>query len=260
MSRGPLFYMDGPLRQLLLTSHSFYVEQARKRLLSQFGDIEAEANKASEEWLNQASHRFNPDEHDPGDFYEAAHQEGIAFYELLSDMARQTRLSVVAGIFHEWEKQLREWLVREIWHWHRGDHVKAKIWAADFPEIAALLAGFGWDIRNAGYFRTLDACRLVVNAYKHGDGKSLDDLRSRFPEYLPDPLDGTGLPPTDLEYRDHTNLSVSDEQIQSFSNAIIEFWQRVPESIVASQYVDAPKWFEKAFLKDRPDLKQANSK
>ena len=70
MSRGPLFYMDGPLRQLLLTSHSFYVEQARKRLLSQFGDIEAEAHKASEEWLNQASHCFNPDEHDPGDFYE----------------------------------------------------------------------------------------------------------------------------------------------------------------------------------------------
>ena len=40
MSSGPLLYMDGSFRQLLLTSHSFYVEQARKRLLSHFGDIE----------------------------------------------------------------------------------------------------------------------------------------------------------------------------------------------------------------------------
>jgi hypothetical protein len=260
MNSGPLFYMDGPLRQLLLTSHSFYVEQARKRLLSQFGDIEAEADKATEEWLNHASHRFNPDEHDPGDFYEAAHQEGLAFYELLSDMARQTRLSVVAGMFHEWEKQLREWLVHNISHWHRGDNVKAKVWGADFPEVAAVLAGFGWDFRNTGYFRMLDACRLVVNVYKHGDGKSLDGLRSRFPEFLSDPLDGTGLPAIDIDYRNHTNLSVSDEQIQSFSDSIVEFWRNVPERIVASEYVDAPEWFEKAFLKDRPDLKQANSK
>jgi hypothetical protein len=63
-----------------------------------------------------------------------------------------------------------------------------------------------------------------------------------------------------MEYRDHTNLSVSNEQIQSFSDAIIEFWQSVPERIVASQYVDAPEWFEKAFSKDRPNLKQANSR
>ncbi len=260
MSKGPLFYMDGPLRYLLLEGHSFYVAQARKRLLSRFDDIEAEAIRASEEWLNQTRHLFNPDEHDPGDFYEAAHQEGIAFYELLSDMARQTRLSVVAGMFHEWEKQLREWLVREIWHWHHGDNVKARIWAADFPEIAAALAGSGWDTRRADFFRTLDACRLVVNVYKHGDGRSLADLRSRFPEYLPDPLNGTAFPPTDMEYRDHKSLSVSDEQIVSFSEAIVEFWRAVPEKIVASQYVNAPEWFEKAFLKDRPDLKQANRK
>lgn len=258
MSRQPLLYMDGPFRQLVLTSHNFYVEQARKRLLSQFGDIEAEAHRASEEWLNQASHRFNANEHDPGDFYETSHQEGIAFYELLSEMARQTRLSVVAGMFHEWEKQLREWLVREIWHWHRGDNVKAKIWAVDFSEIAALLAGFGWDIRNADYFRTLDACRLVVNVYKHGDGKSLGDLRSRFPEYLPDPLDGTGLPPTEMEYRHHTNLSVGEEQIQAFADGIVAFWQAVPETIGGSQDINVPEWFEKACYKDRPGLKQAD--
>lgn len=116
MSERVLFMMWGPFRESLIKAHAFYVEQARKRLLSQFGDIEAEANKAPEEWLEQTSHLFNPEQHDPGDFYEAAHEAGIEFYELLRDMRRQTRLSVVAGMFHEWDKQLRDWLTQEIRH------------------------------------------------------------------------------------------------------------------------------------------------
>lgn len=115
-----LFQMWGPFRQSLIDGHLFYVEQARKRLLTQFENIEAEADKASEDWLENNSHRFDPDRDDPGSFYEAAGEAGIEFYRLLSDMRDQTQLSVVAGMFHEWDKQLRDWLVREIGHWHRG--------------------------------------------------------------------------------------------------------------------------------------------
>lgn len=38
------------------------------------------------------------------------------------------------------------------------------------------------------YFPKLDACRLVVNVYKHGKGTALNQLRSRYPEYLADPF------------------------------------------------------------------------
>ena len=41
-----LFQMWGPFRQSLIDGHLFYVEQARKRLLTQFENIEAEADKA----------------------------------------------------------------------------------------------------------------------------------------------------------------------------------------------------------------------
>lgn len=260
MSGFVLFQMWGPFRQSLIKSHLFYVEQARKRLLSQFDDIEADADRAAEDWLEQSGQNFNPDRHDPGEFYEAANDVGIEFYGLLSDMREQTRLSVVAGMFHEWDKQLRDWLAREIQHWHRGDNATLKVWSADFGQIADLLESLGWNVRSADYFRTLDACRLVVNVHKHGEGKSLDELRSHFPEYLHDPFNGSGSAYSDTKYRDHSHLKVTDEQFQAFSNAILAFWRDIPENVLDSQMSDVPDWFGKAILKDRAELEQASKK
>ncbi|MBK8770294.1 MAG: hypothetical protein K2X00_18360 [Nitrospiraceae bacterium] len=258
MSDYVLFQMWGPFRKSLIAGHMFYVEQARKRLLSQFEDIEAEADKAAEDWLQKSSGRFDPERHDPGDFYEAANEAGIEFYTLLSDMRDQTRLSVVAGMFHEWDKQVRDWLVREIQHWHHGDAAALKVWSADFPQIAELLESLGWPISSAEYFQRLDACRLVVNVYKHGKGKSLDDLKLKYPEYLHDPFSGAGGGFSSLEYRDHTHLKISDAQFQAFSDAIVLFWQGVPENIFESEVKDVPDWFGKAILKDRTGQKQAS--
>src|SRR5205085_11651478 len=105
----------------------------------------------------------------------------------------------------------------------------------------------------ADYFRTLDACRLVVNVYKHGEGKSLDELRSNFPEYLDDPFHGSGGTFSDTKYRDHSHLKVSDAQFQAFSDAILAFWRDVPENVFDSQVIDVPDWFGKAILKDRAE-------
>lgn len=260
MSGYVLFQMWEPFRQSLIKGHLFYVEQARKRLLSQFNDIEADANLAAEEWLEQIGQHFDPDRHNHEDFYDAANDVGIEFYGLLSDMREQTRLSVVAGMFHEWDKQLRDWLAREIQHWHRGDNATSKVWSADFGQIADLLECFGWDVRSAGYFRTLDACRLVVNVYKHGEGKSLDELRNGYPEYFADPFIGTGGAWSGQKYLDHAHLKVSEDQFQSFSDAVLAFWRDVPENVDDSQMTEVPDWFGKAILKDITESQQANKK
>lgn len=246
-----LFQMWGPFRQSLIEGHLFYVEQARKRLLSQFDDIEAEADRAAEEWLERSSGQFDPDRHDPSDFYESANDAGIEFYGLLSDMRDQTRLNVVAGMFHEWDKQLRDWLVHEIQRGHGGDNTTLKVWSADFGQIADLLESLGWDIRRADYFRTLDACRLVVNVYKHGEGKSLNELKKNYPDYLDDPFGGSGGVFSDVKHRDHTHLKVSDGQFHAFADAIVAFWREVPENVVDSNVADVPEWLGKAIRKDR---------
>ena len=42
-----LFQMGEPIRARLIRGHKFYVEQAQKRLLSQFQNIEEESDKYS---------------------------------------------------------------------------------------------------------------------------------------------------------------------------------------------------------------------
>ncbi len=133
----------------------------------QFDD--ADADRAAEELAEQSGQNFNPDRRDPGEFYEVANDVGIEFYAP-SDMREQTRLSVVAGSVSRVGQTAARLLAREIQHWHRGGNADSKVWSADFGQIADLLGSFGWNVRSADYFRTLDACRLVVNVHKHGEG------------------------------------------------------------------------------------------
>jgi hypothetical protein len=245
-----LFQMWAPFRQSLIRGQAFYFEQAQNRLLSQFANIEAEADRAAEEWLKQAATHFDPDRHDPGTFEEAAYDACIEFYQLLSDMRDDTILSIVAGMFHRWDKQLRDWLVREIRHWHLGANTSQKVWAADFAQIVELLECLGWNVKSQAYYKTFDAMRLVVNVYKHGEGKSLADLKRDYPAYLDDQLICDDQLVYRMEFVDHRHLKVNEVQLKEFSEAIVAFWRHVPENTLESSCTLAPSWFEKAMQKD----------
>lgn len=241
-----LFQMWEPFRKHIISNHRFYIVQSEKRLLSQFQNLEEEADKYAEEWLEQAGQNFDPECDDPGAYYEQANDESIEFYQMLEDMQNQTRLSVIAGMFHAWDKQLRSWLGKEIFHWHFGEEVQRALWKVNFGDIADLLECFGWPIRLKSYFASLDRCRLVVNAYKHGNFGAFDDLKKTFPEFIQG-YDTTK--DTYLQYADHTDLVATAAHIAEFSDAIIAFWQDVPENVFEEDLLQVPSWFEKALKK-----------
>ncbi len=245
-----IFHMWERFRKQLIASHQFYVDQAQTRLLSQFKNMEEEANKYADEWLEKTGQHFDPDRHDPGDFYVQAHEESIEFYQMLEDMLNRTRLSVLAGIFHEWDKQLRDWIVKEGRNWGCGNAVNKSIWKANFVEIINLLEAFGWEIRTKDYFSLLDKYRLVVNAYKHGNGGAFEDLKTKYPEFIQTFGDAY---PFYLEHADHTDLIVGEAQIAEFSNAIVEFWKDAPEYIYEKESLNVPDWFAKAYDKDQSE-------
>ncbi|MFZ6727684.1 hypothetical protein ACO0K2_19545 [Undibacterium sp. MH2W] len=230
MSEYVLLHMWDPFREMLIERHKFYVAQERIKLLSRFDDMECEANNAANEWIRRASRSFDADQDDIGAVYEAADAERIALYQLLKDMHKDVSLAVVAGMFHEWDKQLRHWLVHEIRHWHHGDEVRAKVWAQDFCGIVEFFSCLGWDIRNRSYFPMLDACRLVVNVYKHGNGKSFQDLKQRYSEYLDIPSNRIAVEILGMDCVDFRDLTVTEAQIDRFSDAIISFWGDVPKT------------------------------
>lgn len=243
-------YMWEPYRQQLIANQNFYVEQGRKRLLSQFQDVSDEADKFADEWLSRSNQWFDPDRHDPDDFQEQAYEKSIDFYNLLTDMHDQTRLNVIAGMYHEWEKQLREWLSGELSRPPLAKETKITIWKSSLPKIIDLLECFDWKVREQPYFAQLDVCRLVVNVYKHGIGDSFDELKREHPHFLMD-IFGGELNADELDpFLNHTHLKISDEHLAAFSEAIIAFWNDAPERTKQLEIPDAPTWFSKAIYKD----------
>lgn len=244
MSELVLFHMWMPHRKSIIEKHRFYVDQARSRLLSQFGNIESEAEKAGSDWLERASHNFNSERDSPEDFYGAAEDESISFYQLLEEMRDNTRLSVVAGLYHEMDKQLRDWMERELNKLHGGDEVRKRIWLQPFGQLIDFFSLLDWKIRSKPYYAKLNACRLVVNAYKHGEGSSFQELKLQYPEYIQS--EGH----SNLDFNDYVDLNVNELQIDEFSASIVEFWHDVPERMFCNSLQELPEWFQKALQKD----------
>lgn len=238
-----------PIRQNIKDSHQFYVNQAKLRLLSQFANMEEEADKYAEEWIDSNDRFFDPDTDDPAEIYEQANDESIDFYLNLKDLKDQTRFAITAGIYHKWDKQLREWIIHESRHSPLSIYMQENIWSIPLKGIIELFRGCGWDIRNEKFYKLIDACRLVVNVYKHGNGNSLDDLKKNYPEYIVNPLSDKFQ--TNFEYLDHSNLVLTDENFQEFSDAIHTFWCNVPKEILFSQITSMPKWLNDAIKKKK---------
>ncbi|WFR96113.1 hypothetical protein [Rhizobium tumorigenes] len=238
-----------PWRNQLISQLDFYFEQANERLIAQFGDIEGEAETHGEETYRRLETTLDPEHYDQADAADMAQDQSIERYEMLSDMRRDVHLSVAAGLYHQWEKELRDWLSRELARSFEMEYLEPKIWSALMSEILDLLGNWGWDARALPQHNKIEACRLVVNVYKHGKGKALDALQSGFPEYLRESDDDEIW----SKYADHTSLSVTADQLGEFHAAFTQFWQEIPENIFWDGSFEVPDWFEKA-------AKKANTK
>lgn len=242
--------MWGPTREHLIGNHEFYVAEAKRRLLDQFDDdaMKADADRHAEEWLAQHAQFFNPDRHDPADAYEQAYDEQSGFYQSLVGLRDSTRLSIIAGMFHEWEKQVRDWLGRELGHHGLGKHAHDAVWRVTFDDLIALFECCQWPVREREFFRALHLCHLVTNVYKHGNGASFEALKELAPELAGDTGD---LPAFFVSALDYTTLKVTDADLGRFAEAIVAFWRDLPENIFFSQIPEPPKWLERALRKEQ---------
>jgi hypothetical protein len=215
-------------RRHLVKRHDFFVEQMRIRMLSRFDNIEAEAEEYAEAEYERigSSPASEYDQWDMASVAETASENTQEYYSMLDDLRKQAILSAVAGMYHQWEKELRKFLELEMRHYFTTDAVRKHAWVKDIGNIFVILKEFGWDCTSLSLFGKIDACRLVVNVYKHGKGQSLDDLSRKYPQYLDNPMRQFKL----FEgYLDYEHLSVSDAQVTEFAAALRDFWTAFPE-------------------------------
>lgn len=233
-------------REKIVNEHLFYFKEARGRLLTQFSSIDAESDAKVEQHLENNEKYYDPDFHDESDLYNDAFNAGIDHYQLVSDMHNDVRLALVGGIFHQWDKELRALLAKESKFFNGGDATYEAIWRANFVDIIDLLEGINFNVRSKPYYSTLDAHRLVVNVYKHGDGTALNTLNRDYPDYLSTAFGvGAKVPPGLLR---HDCLRVTDTHFENFSQAIVAFWKDIPGKVTI--FVNKPEWLSKALAKD----------
>lgn len=242
------FQMWGGHKNKLIEENNFFYEQAMKRLLGQFadGDMARDAERFADETYEKMGQHFNPDVHDESSFAEDAWSAGTEFYQLLVEMRDDVRLGLVATMFHNWEKELRDWISHEVRHWNRSEMLKRSIWTATLDELYNLLKDIGFDVRAKAYYPSIDALRMVVNVFKHGDGTSLDNLDKHYPQFTAKSRESVFAKHLNIRLIDYKHVEITDADFKEFSGALSAFWLDMPDNVMASELTRLPKWFKDA--------------
>ena len=221
------FDLTRDMKRHILKEHDFFVAQVKSRVFTQFQDMEADANRYAEEEFERLSNRPDTGETDMDSIAEDAHDNAVEYYGLLSDLRQSLILGALAGLYHQWEKQLREFVELELGHNGNRDKAAKKAWGGNIGDTFQLLAAIGWDVREEPFFPLIDACRLIVNVYKHGQGPSLKDLHSKYPDYLKDPLKDW---PSEFRERflHHEWLTLPEGEFEKIAMSIRRFWIAFP--------------------------------
>ncbi len=254
-----LFYMWSQRRENLIAQHKFYVEEGKRRITDQFRErkiLEEEALEYAEKWLKKVYMNMGESNVDVEGLEEVAHEKCVDFYMALEQMGNYARLGLVTGMYHLWERSLKEWLTSNdgIMDWYRGEELPKQIWGANFNQIFEIFDYAGVFVNDSIKDR-MNCIRLVVNTYKHGQGGSFDELKSKrrdlFDDYSVSFDDKMG---GEMKYVFHDDLYIKDHHIDEFSDTIVDFWRGVPEHIWESDSKDLPKWFENAIKRDSNKL------
>ena len=228
-------YMPSMIKEIFLDSHDFLVEQAKKRILEQFEEknINAEAeNYVESEYKRIEKLALSREkEIDMVELYEVAQERGQERYSSLYDMRAHIRLATLAAIYHQWEKDFRGFIEKELCEFCKREPVSKFCWESSIECLFNLLEKFGWkDIRQSDFYPTIKEYQLVVNVYKHGRGPSFNKLIELNREYFRSLL--TGTLEEKPEYIFPEDLWVSDDDFAKLVGALRKFWEVFPERLV----------------------------
>lgn len=238
----PQIHLWSGERELYLSHHDFYVKQVKKRILRSFDNMNEEADRMVEEvYARIGSMPSYEGERDMSDVAEHAEEQGIEFYLMLSDLQVQTTLAALASLYHQWEKDFRGFMERELSHTYDPVQVEKHCWQDNIGWLFEVLEECGWTLREAPWFPKIDACRLIINVHKHGKGNSLRKLTKYYPQYLKGSFDDFTKAPWFFSNEgkailgssgpSHKHLSVTEGEFDQIARAFREFWVKFPERL-----------------------------
>ena len=228
-SLPPHLYMAFVMRPHFVEQHNFYVAQTKKRVLARFRDIEGDAHRYFEAEHKRFLKRRGDVNIDTDVLAKDAYDSARDHYWALVELRQQVILGVTAGLYHMWEKELRDFIARELALDLQQPELMKLAWLQPIDEIWNLFTRSGWAICLELFYPLIDACHLVVNVFKHGNGASLEKLKENFPYYLREPAGS--LLTLNPNFQDHTLLTVSEDDFIQIAGALRSFWRVIPERL-----------------------------
>lgn len=234
-----LLYYCQWTKQAALDSTKVYTDSFSNRLIPTFDNISVEAKKVAEERYQSlmsrpAGYDYSYDSYGGGDAAEDAQDAGIQMYENLTFVKKQLIGLSVAGLYHLWERTLRQFLCKELQHLVDETEL-VKLAKGDFKYFVKLLKCFSVDISRHGYYGKLNELRLVASTVKHGDARACSELIKLAPKLF----ENNSL----IEYdyvRTADDLNSTTADFISYSNSITEFWMRLPQRMPLSKNATNP--------------------
>lgn len=233
--RRTQLYLFRSLRENFKKTISDMALITKERLFSQFLDIESDANKYGEErYKHYGQLDLGPDA-DYSDFSEAANEERIDYYFLLSVMRYRTLAMAISLLSQVWEQQLFSFVLSEAEHERIA--YSPKDVKRDFGFSKKAFRHHGQEMEKMQCWFTLNEMRTLVNVMKHGEGDSEVNLRQINPKYFSVTI-GAAIKFEPMKINRNAlvqeNLNVEEEDYDRFVTAVIEFWDELPERMYSA--------------------------
>jgi hypothetical protein len=219
-------YLPEIKRRYLKSEISDYVEIYSQKLLPVFKDIESDANKIRDDsYDNVMSQPAYNDFIDPSSIAENALEEGIKHYLYLKLGKYNLTATWHATLYQIWEQQSRLFLFREMSHVCR---IQFDTFCINLSEIKKKYKLHNVDIESFPCWSQIEELYLLCNVIKHGDGRSVKELRKIKPTLFKkeNGIDYTETFKTTLL---EETLNIDEKTLQNYRDALLSFWDEIPE-------------------------------
>jgi hypothetical protein len=223
----PNLYLCRRSREIALKTTSVYVDGFSTRLLPIFDHTEEEASAETEKaWETAMSSPAGDENCDLSSYAEAVREYGIEVYENLQFTRQQLLGLASAGLYHLWERLLKQFFCKELRGWtFSGREVHKLIDPANFSDLERFLSQFGFQLAKQTYYTDLCEILLVANVVKHGDGRACEKLQASAPHLFGG-------------YRYHFDIHSKSDSLElrpadftRYAKAVTDFWDTFPENL-----------------------------
>lgn len=215
---------------------TYIVDVLKERLLPNFKpeDIEAEAEKISDENWEQFMSMPGTGDEDPGDFADMSESAGLSHFGLLYGIRQGILNLFAAALYHCFEQQVMWFHRKNVLNIEEEDDDKL----FKLSEFKRRMETYGVILEDfASWPKIFDELRHVANVAKHAEGDSSKKLRAIRPGMFRNPLLSSSslfsrpaaLPVFQPLIGDGLYASIDD--IEDYRDHLVGFWQEFADSL-----------------------------